>query len=160
ALASDKKHPLPLTAELPVVRVLAALNAPAAADVLWQRVLPPHSPDVRAAALQAVGGWVEKPTKDQWARLFACAAGPDVRVAAPALIVLSRLPAGDKQLDEWVHLLAAPDVAARRLAVEKVGERDTADVAAGLMTQLTHADRGLRDAARARLVRLAAGRKA
>ena len=159
ALASDKKHRLPPAAELPVVRVLASLNDPAAADALWDRVLPPHPPEVRAAALQAVGGWVQAPTKDQWRRLFACAAEPDFRVAAPALMVLGRLPP-DKQLDEWVELLHAPDVAARRLAMEKVGDRDTAEVAAGLMAQLAHPDRGLRDAARNRLAKLDHGRKA
>jgi hypothetical protein len=160
ALASDRKHPLPPAAELPVVRLLAALNTPAAADVLWGRVLPSHPAEVRAAALQAVGGWVEKPGKDQWGKLFACAADPDFRVAAPALMVLQRLPVADKQLPDWVKLFAAPDVAARRLAVEKVGGRDTAAVAAGLMSQLGHPDKGLRDAARVRLVVLDAGRTA
>lgn len=160
ALASDRKHPLPPASELPVVRVLAALNSPAAADVLWPRVLPPHASEVRILALQAVGGWVEKPSKEQWAKLFACAADPDFRVAAPALMVLNRLPSADKQIGDWVKLLNAPDTATRRLAIEKVGDRDTAEVAAGLLAQLEHPDRGLRDAARARLVRLAAGRKA
>src|SRR5207248_7689267 len=109
ALMSDRRHPVPPAAGLPVVRVLAALNVPAAADVLWDRVLPPHPPEVRTAALHAVGGWVAKPTKDQWATLFACAADPDFRIAAPALMVLSRLPVADKQLGDWVELFAAPD---------------------------------------------------
>src|SRR5436309_3148005 len=81
ALAGDKKHPLPPAAGFPVVRVLAALNVPAADEVLWDRVLPPHPPEVRAAALQAVGGRVEKATREQWRKLFACAAEPDFRVA-------------------------------------------------------------------------------
>lgn len=158
ALAADRKHRPPPSAELPVVRVLAALNDTSAADALWDRVLPPHPPEVRAAALQAVGGWVQSPSKDQWRRLFACAAEADFRIAAPALMVLNRLPA-DKHVDEWVELLHAPDVAARRLALEKVGDRDTAEVAAALMDQLSHPDRGLRDAARNRLARLDHGRK-
>lgn len=160
ALASDRKHPLPASSELPVVRVLAALNAPAAAEVLWNWVQATHSTDVRAAALQAVGGWVEKPTKDQWQKLFSCAADPDFRVAAPALMVLNRQASHEKLADDWVKLLAAPDAAARRLAIEKIGNRDNAAVAAGLLAQLDHTDRGLRDAARARLVKLTAGRKA
>lgn len=159
AVASDKKRPLLPQSELPVVRVLAALNEPAAADALWARVLPPHSHEVRAAALQAVGRWVEKPSKDQWAKLFACAAEADFRIAAPALTVLQRLPVSDKQLTDWVKLFDAADVAARRLAADKVGDRDAADVAAGLMAQLTHHDRGLRDTARTKLGKLAAGRK-
>lgn len=160
AVVGDKKKPLAPSVEFPVVRVLAALNVPAANTVLWDRVLPPHTPDVRAAALQAVGGRVEKATRDQWRKLFACAAEPDFRVAAPALMVLSRLPVSDKQVGDWATLFAAPDAAARRLAVEKLGDRDTAEVADGLMAQLRHSDRGLCDAARARLVRLATGRKA
>lgn len=160
ALTRDRKKPLPPAAELPVVRVLVALREPATADVLWDRVLPPHPADVRAAALQAVGGWVEAPTKDQWKRLFQCAADPDFRVAAPALMVLNRMPATEKMLADWVGLLSAPDVAARRLGVEKVGGFDTPDVAVGLMAQFNHHDRGVRDAARARLQQLKAGRKA
>ncbi len=159
ALATDKKRKLPPSAELPVVRVLAALNDPAAADALWDRTLAPHPPEVRAAALQAVGGWVQTPSKDQWRKLFACAAEADFRVAAPALMALNRLPA-DKHADDWLELLRAPDVAARRLALEKVGDRDTAEVADALMDQLAHPDRGLRDAARTKLAKLEHGRKA
>jgi HEAT repeat protein len=160
AVASDKKKPLPASAEVPVVRVLAALGDPAAADVLWARTAAGHPPEVRAAALQAVGKWAEKPSKDQWTKLFAAAADVDFRVAAPALMVLHRLPVADKQLADWVGLLRAPDVAALRLAVEKVGDRDAKDVAVGLMALQAHPDRGLRDAARTRLGKSKAGRAA
>jgi hypothetical protein len=44
--------------------------------------------------------------------------------------------------------------------MEKVGDRDTADVAEGLMAQLAHPDRGVKDAARGRLAKLEHGRKA
>jgi HEAT repeat protein len=160
SVASSKKAKLPPSSELSIVRVLASLNDPAAADALWDRTLPPHSAEVRALALQAVGGWAKNPTKEQWRRLFACAADTEFRVAAPALMILDRLPVSDKQLAEWVALLRAPDLAARRLAMEKVGDRDTADVAAALMEQLSHPDRGVRDAARTRLAKLDHGRKA
>jgi hypothetical protein len=59
-----------------------------------------------------------------------------------------------------VKLLTAPDVAARRVAMEKVGDKDTAEVAEALMAQLSHPDKGLRDAARARLAKLEHGRSA
>jgi hypothetical protein len=160
ALAGNKKKPLSPSAELPVVRVLVALREPVSADVLWDRVLPPHSPDVRAAALQAVGGWIQTPTREQWRRLFLCASDADFRVAAPALMILSRMPVTEKMLPEWVSLLHAPDVAARRLGIEKVGEFDIAEVAQGLMAQFNHNDRGVRDAARSRLQQLKSGRKA
>ncbi|OWK40328.1 HEAT repeat domain-containing protein [Fimbriiglobus ruber] len=160
ALSTNKKTKLPAASELPVVKVLASLNDPAAAAALWEWVLPPHSADVRAAALQAVGGWVQTPTKEQWRRLFACAAETEFRIAAPALMVLGRLPGAEKHVAEWVTLLRAPDMAARRLAMEKVGERDTEEVAIALMEQLGHPDRGVREAARARLVKLDHGRAA
>ncbi len=160
AVASDKKKKLPPTAEMPVVRVLASLNDPAAADVLWERVLPPFSSDVRAAALHAVGGWLQAPTKEQWRRLFACAVEPDFHVAAPALVLLSRLPVTAKQEADWLALFNAPDAAARRLALDKVGDRDTPEVAAALMAQLAHHDRQLRDAARAKLAGSESGRAA
>jgi len=70
------------------------------------------------------------------------------------------MPVTPKMLPDWAGLLHAPDVAARRLGIEKVGEFDTPEVAAGLMAQFHHHDRGVRDAARARLQRLKAGRKA
>lgn len=103
---------------------------------------------------------MQKPTADQWKRLFAAAVERDFAVAAPALVLLTRLPASDKQLDDWLALLKAPDLAPRRLAVEKIGDRDSAEVAAGLMEQLTHPDRGLRDLARTKLAALDHGRQA
>jgi HEAT repeat protein len=158
-IAKNKKKPLPPTSELPVVRVLVALGDPLAADTMWDRVMLPHAPDVRAAALQAVGGWTKSPDKEQLKKLFHCAGEPDFRVAAPALAILEKLPVSDKIADEWIALLHAPDIAARRLAIEKVGDRDTAEVADSLMLQLHHSDPGIRDAARARLKSLKAGRK-
>jgi hypothetical protein len=160
AVAGDKKNPPTPAAEAQLVRVLVALHHPAAADALWDRTVPPHTHEVRAMALQAVGGWAESPTKEQLRRLFLSAAEADFRVAAPALMILNRLPVTDKTLGSWVGLFHAPDPAARRLAIDKVGDRDTAEVADGLMAQFGHADRGVRDAARAALQRLKAGRKA
>ncbi|MCU0706143.1 MAG: HEAT repeat domain-containing protein [Fimbriiglobus sp.] len=159
AVAKDKKNKLSGTSEGPVVKLLAAINDPAAADVLWDRTAPGYSHDVRAAAMTAVGGWLTTPTKEQWKRLFASAIDRDFTVAAPALVLLTRLPASDKQLDDWVALLKAPDLAPRRLAVEKIGDRDTPEVAAGLMEQLTHPDRSLRDLARTKLAALDHGRQ-
>lgn len=159
-LAGDKKKKLPPSAELPVVRVLASLNDPTSADVLWDRVLPPFPPEVRAVALQAVGGWLHAPTKEQWRRLFACAVEPDFRVAAPALVLLSRLPVAAKQESDWLALFQAPDIAARRLAMDKIGDRDSEEVATALMLQLGHHDRQFRDLARNKLAATDHGRAA
>jgi HEAT repeat protein len=158
-LLSDKKARLTPQAELPVIKVLAALHDPEAADVLWDRAMPPYTPEVRAAALAAVGGMAtESPTKEQMRRLFACAAEPTFAVAAPALLALSKLPVTDKALPDWLKLFDAPDVAARKLALEKVGDRDTPEVADAILSQMDHHDRNIGDLARKKLSKLTHGR--
>jgi HEAT repeat protein len=155
----NKKAKLSGPSEAALVRLLGALDDPDAQAALWDRVLPPHLPETRAAALQALGRWLDSPSKDQLRRLFACAADADFRVAAPALVILKALPADGRAVPEWLGLLHAPDVAVRRLALEKVGDRDAAPVAEALQEQLSHPDRGLRDAALVRLTRLEHGRQ-
>jgi hypothetical protein len=93
-------------------------------------------------------------------RLFACAADKDFRLAAPALVLLKNLPVEARAVPEWLTLLEAADVAVRKLAMEKVGDRDSAEVADALLRQLNHPDRSLRDGALARLTRLKQGQKA
>jgi hypothetical protein len=159
-LATDRKHPLPHPSALAVVRLLGVVDDARAAGALWDRVVPPNPTDVRVAALQGLGHYGAAPGKEQLKRLFACAADPDFRVAAPALVLLGKTPGADKQSDQWLALLEAPDVAVRQAALEKVGDRDTKEVAAALTRQLDHPDRGLRDAARARLAKLGHGREA
>src|SRR5947209_17057903 len=58
SLAGNKKAPLPTTTETAVVRLLAVMDDPRAADALWDRVTPPHPIEIRAAALQALGKWL------------------------------------------------------------------------------------------------------
>jgi HEAT repeat protein len=159
-LVRNKKRPIPPPSEPPVVRVLVALNDPIAADVLWDRVLLPHPPDVRTMALSAVGGWLTSPTNDQLAKLVHCACEPDFRIVAPALQILSKLPENAKFHTIWMQLLKAPDFAARRLAMQKVGTTDTAEVALGLLAQLHHKDASTRDIAVHQLRNLKAGRAA
>jgi HEAT repeat protein len=142
-VAEDRKTRHPPATAAAVVRLLAALEDSRAEPVLWDHILAPRPPEVRAAALQALGKWATTPTKEHLQRLFTCAADPDFRVAAPALL-----------------LLQAPDVAVRRLALDKVGDRDTAEVAAALLAQLTHPDQALRDAALNRLSRSKHGQEA
>ncbi len=163
-LAGDRKGgatpPLPSSTRTAVVRLLAALDDPRAGAALWDKVAAPNPPEVRAAALQGLGKWASAPSKDQLKRLFACAADADFRIAAPALVILQRLPVQDRALPEWLSLLRAPDVAVRRLALDKLSDRDDAETAAALVEQLRHADRNLRDAALARLTKMEHGRKA
>lgn len=159
-LLDDRKNPLAPASEAAVVRLLAALDDPRAGPALWDRILPPHRPEVRTAALQALGKWAAAPGKEQVKRLFACAADPDFRMAAPALMILKHLPVSDRIVPEWVALLRAPDVAIRHAAMEQVGDRDTPEVADALLVQLYHPDRALREGALARLARLGQGRAA
>jgi hypothetical protein len=160
ARIGDKKEPLSTVAESAVLRLLAALDDPRAEDVLWERIVPPHPLEVRAAALQALGKWTTAPSKEHLKRLFACAADSDFRLAAPALVLLKNLPVGERAQSEWLILLQASDVAVRRLAMDKIGDRDSAEVAAALLRQVDHPDRSLRDGALARLTRLKHGQKA
>ncbi len=159
-MLTDKKHPLPPPSESAVVRLLVALGDPKAEAALWDRVLPPHPPEVRAAALAALGRWVSSPGKEQLKRLLTCAAERDFRVAAPALFILKTQSVTDRTLPEWLTLLQAPDVAARHFGVEKLGDRDNEAVAAALLEQVSHPDRGLREEALSRLTRLEHGRTA
>jgi hypothetical protein len=136
------------------------MDDPRAADALWDRVTPPHPIEIRAAALQALGKWLNNPGKEQLQRLFGAATEADFRVAAPALMMLQRLPTGAKALPGWLTLLRAPDVAVRRLALEKVGDRDDDEVVAALLEQTRHPDRHLREGSYARLTASEPGRKA
>jgi HEAT repeat protein len=159
-LLRNKKKPVSQFTESQVVKLLATLDDPSAANVLWERVLPIYSPDVRAAALHAVSRWLQTPSKEQWQRLFACATEGDFRIASPALLILQRLPVQEKAIESWLKLLRAPDVASRKLGLEKLGDRDSAAVAEALLEQTSHADKALRDGAFAALAKTEHGRHA
>lgn len=159
-LIKNRKEPLSPSSTTVVLRLLTALDDPRVEALLWERIVPPYPPEVRAAALQALGKWVTSPGKEQLKRLFACATDSDFRLAAPALVLLKDLPVGERTVPEWLTLLQASDVAVRKLALEKIGDRDTEEVARVLLQQLQHPDRSLRDSALARLTRTKHGQKA
>ena len=159
-VAKDKKNKLAPIGEAAVVRLAGLLDDDRAAPMLWDRVGPPLPAEVRAAALQALARYATAPSKDQRAKLLQCAADPQFRVAAPAMMLLDKLPVADKQVGEWLALLDAPDLAARRFALGKIGDKDTPDVAEKLLEQLQHPDRKYRDEVLAKLAGLATGRKA
>jgi HEAT repeat protein len=160
ALFEDKKDLLSSSSEVVVLRLLAALGDSRVEAVLWERIAPPHPLEVRAAALQALGKWAASPNKEQLKRLFACAVDSDFRLAAPALVLLKDLPVRERTVSEWLTLLQASDVAVRKLALDKIGDHDTAEVAGALLQQIYHPDRSLRDATLARLTQLKQGQKA
>jgi hypothetical protein len=76
------------------------------------------------------------------------------------MMMLKTIVPNDRNQSDWLELLDAPDVAVRRLGMEKVADRDNREVAAALSRQLDHRDRSLRDEALARLARLEYGRQA
>jgi HEAT repeat protein len=159
-LRRSKKEPLPPASETAMLRLLAALNDPEAEEVFWDRTAPSCPPDLRAAALQALGKHPTAPAKERLKRLLACAADRDFRVAAPALLILKSAAVSERSLPDWLTLLDAPDVAVRGLGIEKVGDRDAPAVAAALLRQIHHPDPALRGEALAHLARLKEGRKA
>jgi len=159
-LLKDKKAKRRPASEAALLRLLAALQDGRGEAIFWVHTDPKFSLELRAAALHALGGLAPPSTRDRIARLLESAVNPDFRVAAPALMILRNVPVSDRALGDWLPLLEAPDVAARRFAIEKLRDRDNAALAAALVRQLQHPDRALRDAALAELGRTDAGRAA
>jgi HEAT repeat protein len=152
--------PLSVFSETALVRLLAALGDPRATEVFWDRIQPAHPPEMRAAALQALGKLEAAPAREKLRALLACATDGDFRVAAPALLILQPLPVQDRALADWLTLLGALDVTVRIAGIRKLGERDSTDVAAALLHQLDHPDQSLRREALGCLRRLKHGRQA
>jgi hypothetical protein len=159
-LAKSKKIKLTPQAEAGVVRLAGLLDDERVEPLLWDRIMPPLPAEVRSAAIQALSKFIDNPSKEQRARLFQCAADPQFRVAAPAMMLLDKYPVSDKQLGEWLALFDAPDLAARRFALNKVGDKDSAEVATKLVEQVKHPDRKYRSDVLAKLANLSKGRKA
>jgi HEAT repeats len=155
-----KGFDLPPMSETALIRLLAALGDPLGEAVFWARIEPPHPPELRAAALQALGTLPLSLGKDKVKRLLAAACDPDFRVAAPALMILKAIPVTGRTVRDWLVLLDAPDAAVRRFALEKLAGQDSAEVANAVLRQLGHPDRSLREEARARLAQTEQGREA
>lgn len=159
-LLGGREAALSPPSETALVRLLAALRDPRAEDVFWTRLEETFPAEQRAAALQALGAMAVTPTGDRLRSLFASAADTDFRVAAPAIMILKAVPVDARTRDGWLGLLQAPDAAARRFAMEKLADQDTPAVAAALLPQLAHPDRGVRDQALHQLARMTNGRTA
>jgi HEAT repeat protein len=159
-LQQKRKPPLPGASVAAMVRVLSVLHHPKAEELFWKCLNPARAVPVRAAALQALGTLPLPKSDGKLARLFMCALEPEFQIAAPAMMLLKQIPASRKSLKTWHKLLAAPDVAVRRFAVERLKDFDDPTVAKGLAAQLQHPDRSLRDDAFNALSRTARGRLA
>lgn len=156
----DKKAKHPPKTEAALLRVLGALHEAKAEDMFWARIAAPAPPEVRAAALQALGSLAAVPKDSRLPKLLACAVDSDFQTVAAALMLLKQVPTSPKYVKLWLKLLAAPDVAARRFAVEKLHGVESKESAKGLVEQANHPDRALRDDALAALRTFTAGRAA
>jgi HEAT repeat protein len=154
-----KRDGLASVSQAALIRLLATLGDRRGEAILWERINANYPAELRAAALQALG--TMSPPKDaaRVRRLLGCAADPDFRVAAPAMMILKSLDVPIKDLKHWLPLLDAPDVAVRRFAMEKLADRDHPGVALALLRQLEHPDRSLKEEAFKRLGKTDAGRK-
>jgi HEAT repeat protein len=154
------KQELAPKTEAAMLRLLGALHEAKAADVFWSRLDASEPAEVRGAALQALGQ-IDSPANDaRLKRLVACAADNDFQIVAPALMILNKVPASAKNAKIWLHLLEAHDVATRRFAVEKLSGVESAEAVRGLLSQLAHPDRALRDSAQQALLGFTKGRQA
>lgn len=160
-LSAKKGPPLGTAAETALLRILAAIGDSRAEKIFWDRVASTNSsPELRATALQALGTQAVSHDREKLKCLLACAVDPDFRVAAPALMMLKAAEVTSRTLKDWLELFDAPDQAARRLALEKLGDQDTPAVAAALLRQLSRPERDLQKDALACLTRLDHGRTA
>jgi HEAT repeat protein len=159
-LTPRRNAPLAAHSETALLRVLAGIKDPRGESVFWARVGPSHPPELRAAALQALGTLPPPDSGEKLKQLLACAADPDFRVVAPALMILKAVPVKDRALADWLALFAGADPAARRFAIGKLGHKDTPTVARALLAQLDHPDRSLREQALTTLGQLSEGRAA
>jgi HEAT repeat protein len=159
-LHSKSKVTLSAASEAAMVRILGALHDPEAEDVYWPRLDPDRPAAIRAAALQALGTLPPPTTDARLKRLLVCAADPDFQVAAPALLLLRNVPVGRKNVKLFAELFDAPQVAARLFAVDKLRGDGAKEVVTGLVGQLRHPDKTLREQALAELRATPIGREA
>ncbi|MSR32147.1 MAG: HEAT repeat domain-containing protein [Gemmataceae bacterium] len=158
ALAGDKG--ISQATDQAVTRLLSSLDDPSGNKVLWDRIQPDHPVEVRAAALQSLGRHALKPNPDQLRQLVQCACSRDFPVAAPALILLQKLPASRQSLLAWFPLFKGHDPAARLLAIEKLGPLDQGEIAQALASQVRHPDKRVREAAMQEAAKTKSGQKA
>lgn len=159
-LKPKKGKPLAVVTEVALVRLLATMQDKRGEAVFWARIEAPNPAELRAAALHALGALPPPADGPALKKLLGCLAERDFRVVAPALMILKAVPVSGKNLKDWLPLFAAPDVAVRRFAIERLGGQDAAEVASGLVNQLKHPDRALHDQALAVLSKLKHGREA
>jgi hypothetical protein len=162
----EGKDKLPVQTEAAMVRVLGTLHDARAEEIFWSRLAPSCPHDIRVAALQALGSAPAAPkppgrfSDTRLHRLLTCTADGDFQIVASALMLLKDVPVPGKKFKPWLKLLEAPDVAARRFAVDKLRGLESKDWAQALLAQVDHPDRALREEVLAVLCSFTAGRDA
>jgi HEAT repeat protein len=159
-LHPKSKANLSAASEAAMVRILGALHDPEAEDVYWPRLDPERPAVLRAAALQALGTLPPPSAETKLKRLLICAADADFQVAAPALLLLRNVPVNRKNVKLFAELFDAPQVAARLFAVDKLRGEGAKEVVTGLVGQLRHPDKSLREQALTELRGSPVGREA
>jgi HEAT repeats len=159
ALPDGKRKTLAPRTEAAIVRILGIVSGGKADELFWNRIGPPAAPEVRVAALHALGAQAAPASDSRLQKLLACAAEQDFQIVASALMILKNVPVSAKNSKHWLRLLEAPDLATRRFAVERLRGVENAEVAAAFVAQLHHPDRGLREEVLASLRRFKAGRQ-
>ncbi|GIW82679.1 MAG: hypothetical protein KatS3mg105_4486 [Gemmatales bacterium] len=155
-----KQEPLSIVSETALMRLLAGLKDPRGEEVCWERIAPEQPTDIRAAALHVLGTLSPPGSAERIRKLLVCAADRDFRVAAPALMILKNAKVNARSAKDWLPLLDAPDPAARRFAIDKLSQVDSAEVAQALVKQLGRHDRSLRQETIAHLADLKYGQEA
>jgi HEAT repeat protein len=157
-LEQKKSEPRSPASESALIRLLVALADPRSEKAFRKRIGADRAPEIRAAALQALGTMALPRDKKSIHQLLHCACDRDFRVAAPALMILKNIPLAQAKTDDWLMLFEAPDPTVRRFAIEKLGDRKSPSIAEALLSQLEHPDPGLRDIAVSSLVKTNVGR--
>ena len=143
-----------------MLRILGELQMPQAEATFWKILKTASSTSQRAVALEALGSIQWRSTDARLKQLFACAHEKDFTIVSRALMLLQQVEPKGKAQQYFEEMLTAPDLAAKRLAISKLGEADSIAVARALVPLLKHSHRGLQNDALRVLQSSSKGRQA
>ena len=129
--------------EVGMIRILGELREADAEKLFWEKIDPSHPVPLRAAALESLARLEWKSTDARLQKLFDCAKERNFDIISRALMLLQKVPVKGKAGKQWEDLLTASDVAAKRLAVEKLRDVGTIGIARAMVPLLDQPHRGL-----------------
>lgn len=156
----DSDEALTPVSEEALLRILGEIQMPEAEPIFWRYLSSKHSNGQRAVALEALAALGCKMSDSKLKQLFECAKERDFNIVSRALLLLQKVPVKGKAVSHWEELLTAPDIAARRLAIQQVKDVDSISVARALVPMLRHSHRGLQGDALLALQQSKKGRQA